>query len=112
MLAEFSAVADHRVAVYAQEPSGGPHPGAIGQVPDQVDGLLLGQATAEQGSALPLGEAGLATAAVEQADGLGFAVVTADTQVAVVPLAVIGATRLLAAEAGQVLHRGASLILG
>src|SRR3954447_3563193 len=58
VLADDSAVADHRVAVHAEAPGRGPHPVAVGQVADQVDGLVLGQTGAEQGRPLPLGEAG------------------------------------------------------
>src|SRR5262249_51174744 len=68
---------------------------------------------AVQRRALALGEPGLAGAAVEQAVLVGLAEVTADGQVVVPPLAVVGALGALAAEAGQVLlHGGASVILG
>ena len=103
MLAQESAVADHRVAVHADQPRGGPDPVAVGEVLDQVEGLVRGQSGAEQRGALALGEAGLAGAAVEQADLLRLAVMAADGQVAVPPLAMVGAIRVLAAEAGQVL---------
>ena len=61
--------------------------------------LSSGKQQPNRGCPLPLGEAGLAGAAVEQPDGLGLAVVAADGQIAVSPLAVIGAMRVLAAEA-------------
>src|SRR5207249_8837846 len=57
------------------------------------------------------GEAVLAGTAVEQSMLLGLAVAGADGQMAEAPLAVVGAIRVLAAEAGQVLHGGASLML-
>jgi hypothetical protein len=98
VLAYSSAVADHRVAVDADLPGGGSDPVAVGQVPDHGDGLVLGQARPEQGGALPLGEPGLAGATVEQPDGLGLAVVASDGQIAVSPLAIVGAIRVLAAE--------------
>jgi hypothetical protein len=56
--------------VHTDQPRGGPHAVAIGQMSDQVDGLVLGQARGEQRSPLPLGEAGLAGAAVELLTGL------------------------------------------
>src|SRR5689334_10075177 len=113
MLAQEPAVADHRVAVHADQPRGGPDPVAVGQVLDQGQGLLRRQSGAEQRGALALGEAGLAGAAVEQPILLGLAVMAADGQVAVPPLGVVGAIGALAAEAGQVLfHGGASVILG
>jgi hypothetical protein len=110
--AHHSAVADHRVAVHAQEPSGGPHAGALGQMVDQVAGRLRGQAAAEQGRALPLGEAGRAGAAGEQPRAPGLAGVTAAGPIAESPLARIRTIGALAAEAGQVLPGGASMILG
>ena len=110
MFADHSAVADHRVAVHADQPSGGPHPVAIGQVFDQLDGLLLGQARSEERSALAFGEAVLAGPAVEEPMLLGLAVAGADRQIADAPLAVVGAIRVLAAEAGQILPGGASLM--
>ena len=112
VFAHQSAVANHRVAVHAHQPRGGSDPGAVGQVFDQVDGLLLGQTTAEQGGPLPLREAGLAGTAVEEPMLLGLAVAATNGQIAVVPLAIIGAIRVLATEAGQILLHGcASLIL-
>jgi hypothetical protein len=110
MLAHGSAVADPRVAVDADLPGGGSNPVAVDQVPDHSDGLVLGQARAEQGGALPLGEPGLAGATVEQPDGLGLAVVARDRQIAVSPLAVVGAIRVLAAETGEVVPGYASMI--
>jgi hypothetical protein len=110
MLADRSAVADHRVAVDADLPGGGSDPVAVGQVPDHGDGLILGQARAEQGGALPFREPGLAGATVEQPDGLGLAVVAGDRQIAVSPLAEVGAIRVLAAETGEVVHGFASMI--
>jgi hypothetical protein len=100
MLADGAAVADHRVAVHAEAPGGGPHAVAVGQVADQVDGLVLGQTRAEQGRPLPLGEASLAGAAVEQPMWPGLAIAAADGQFADPPPAVVGAIRLLATEAG------------
>ena len=75
--------------------------------------FAVGQPGAEQRGPLPLGEAGLAGAAVKEPVLLGLAVVTADGQIALPPLTIVGAIRVLAAEAGQVLRHGdASAILG
>src|SRR5689334_11081798 len=52
VLAQESAVVDRRVGGYADPPGGGPDPVAIGQVADQVEGLVLGQTRAEQGGPL------------------------------------------------------------
>src|SRR4051812_27553041 len=113
MIAQESAVADHRVAVHPGQPRRGPNAVAIGEVFDQCEGLLLGQARSEQRGPLPLGGAGLAGAAVEQPILPSLAVATADGRIAVAPLARVGALRVLAAEAGQVLvHGSTSVILG
>ncbi len=99
MFAQASGVADHRVGGHAHPPRRGADPVAVGQVPDHVQGFVLGQAHAEQGRALPFGEADLAGATVEQADGLGLAVMAAYGQLTESPLAIIGTIRVLAAEA-------------
>src|SRR5262249_57737740 len=108
VLAQQSAVADHGVAVHAGQPRRGPHAGAVGEVLDDRQGLLRRQDGAVQRGALALGEAGLAGAAIEQAVLLRLAVAAADGQVALPPLAVVGAVRVLAAEAGQVLLHGST----
>ena len=90
--------------MHTDQPSGGPDPIAIGQMSDQVDGLVVGQARAEQRRPFPLGEPSLAGAAVEQPVSLGLAVVAHDGQISVSPLAEVGAIRVLAAETGQVVH--------
>jgi hypothetical protein len=110
VFAQESAVTDHRVAVHADQPSGGPHPVAIGQMFDQVDGLVLGQAGVEQRRPLAFGEPGLAGEAVEEPMLLGLAVAASDREIAVSPLAVVGAIRVLAAETGQVVDGCASTI--
>src|SRR6185312_5265422 len=88
-------------------------PVAVGEVLDEGQGLLRRQSGAEQRGALALGGAGRAGAAVEQPIQLGLAVMAADSQVAMPPLAMVRAIGTLAAGAGQVLlHGGASAILG
>jgi hypothetical protein len=67
MLAQEPAVANHSVKVYAEEPRGGPDPGAVGEVLDQGQGPLRQPSRAAKRGALALGEAGLAGAAVELA---------------------------------------------
>jgi hypothetical protein len=47
VLAQASGVADHRVGGHAHPPGCGPHPVAVGQMPDHIEGLVLRQATAE-----------------------------------------------------------------
>src|SRR5262249_48087018 len=72
---------------------------AVGDVGQGGQELVAGQAGAEQGRALALGEAGLTGLAVEEAVLLLGAVAHADGEVAVVALAVVGAVRVEAAEA-------------
>jgi hypothetical protein len=105
------AVADHGVGGHADESGGGPHAAAIGDVLEQGDGLVLGQLRPEEGCSLAFGEPVSAGAAVEQSDVLVLAVAGADRQVVEAPLAVVGATLVLAAETGKVLvHWGTWLI--
>jgi len=103
-----AAVANHRVGGHADESGGGPHAGAVGQVPEDRDGLVLRQLGAEQGRALACGEPVAAGAAVQQPDVLVLAVAGADCQVAEAPLTMIGTGVVLAAEAGEVLIHGST----
>jgi hypothetical protein len=48
VLAQQSAVPDDRIAVHVDVSRGGPHAVAVGQISDQVEGHVSGQATAEQ----------------------------------------------------------------
>src|SRR5690349_11906012 len=101
-------VADDGVLADADEAAGLADADALLEVGQDGGGLVGGQAAAEQGRALALGEAGLAGAAVEQA-ALLLAVVAADGEVAVAALAVVGAAGVLAAEAAQVVVHGGVL---
>jgi len=77
---------------------------AIGQVLQDGQGLVPGEARIEQGGGLAFGEAGLAGPAVEQTVLLVAAVVGTDGEVVLAPLAVQGAVGVLAAEAAEVVH--------
>src|SRR5512135_3329029 len=98
-----AAVPDHRIGGHPDLASRGADAVAVGEVPEEGDRLILGQLGAEQGRPSPRGEPVAAGAAVEQPVLLVFAVAGADGQVAEAPLAVVGASLVLAAEAGQVL---------
>ena len=67
------------------------------EVTEDIESLVVGQAGAEQGGALALGEAVLAGATGEHAQAV-FAVVEADAEVALTAQAVIGAVGVLATE--------------
>ena len=86
------------------EPSGLADATTVGDVGQHGLGFVRGQAGVEQWSALALGEACLAGAAVEQA-ALVRAVAGADGEVAVATLPVIRTGGLQAAELAQVVHR-------
>jgi hypothetical protein len=101
-----SAVADHGVGGHADEPGGGPHAGAVGEMPEDRDGLVRGELRAEQGRAPAFGEPIAAGAAIQQPNVLVLAVAGAHRQVAEAPLAVIGAVVILAAETGEILVHG------
>jgi hypothetical protein len=90
--------------MHAGETFGLPDPAAFGQVLEDRDGRLLGQAAMGQGRPLALREAHLAGVAEEEPDLFVLAVAVADRQVAGVAPAVKRAGRILAAEAREVAH--------
>jgi hypothetical protein len=95
---------DDGVAVDADEPPGGADAAALVEVLEDGVGLLLGQVAAVQRRALALGEAGPAGVAVELAGLLVLAESAADREVTGAASAVERAVRILAAEAGEVVH--------
>jgi hypothetical protein len=105
------AVAGYGVSGHADEAAGFPHPHAFGDVLQEGDDLVLGQAGVEQGGPFALREAVLAGAAA-QAPALLGPVAHADGQVAVAAFAVVGALPVLAAEAAQVVVGWPSLAHG
>ena len=108
VVARQPAVADDRIGGDADEPGGGPHAVAIGQMSEDREGLVRGQLGAEQGCALAFGEPVAAGAAIQQPDVLVLAVAGADRQVAEATLAMIATVGVLAAEAGEVLVHGST----
>jgi hypothetical protein len=90
----------------ADEPPGLPDAAAVGEVGEDIEGLLVGEFAAEEGSALAFGEAVLAGAAVEEPPVL-LAVAGADGEVVGTAFAVLGAVSVETAEAGQVVRRRA-----
>jgi hypothetical protein len=104
-------VADHGVLADADQAAGLADADALLEVGQDGGGLVIGQAAAEQGGALALGEAGLAGAAVQQQAPVP-AVAAAGREVAVAALAVVGAVGVLAAEAAEVVVHGEVLQSG
>src|SRR5437868_7058539 len=87
------------ILAHADESAGLAYAASLGDVGEDGDDLVLGQAGVEQWRALALGKSGLAALAVEQATLL-WSVVSAHGKIAVATLAVIDAVVVLAAERG------------
>jgi hypothetical protein len=97
---------DDGVAVDADESAGGADAAALVEMLEDGVGLLLGQVAAVQRRALALGEAGPTGVAVELPELLVLAESAADREVTGAASAVERAVRILAAEAGEVVHGG------
>jgi hypothetical protein len=97
-------VACHRVLVHLDQATGGPGAATLADVFEQRDGLVLGQPGVFQGGPFALGKGPLAGAAVDHADPLACAGPTAEIKVALVALARVRASRILAAEVFDGLH--------
>jgi hypothetical protein len=102
LLARQQAQAGHGARVHADQAAGLAHAAALGDVVQDGHDLVGGQVAVEQGRALALGEAGLASLAAEEAALLG-PVAHGHGQVAFAALAVVGAMPVLAAEGTQVI---------
>src|SRR5262245_10926420 len=98
------AVADDRVLIDADEPSGLSYSAALGEVVQDGNDLVLGQAGVEKRCALAFGEADLTGAAGEHAALLGRAVAEANAEVGPAALSEVGASRVLTTEAAEVIH--------
>ncbi len=98
-------VAGDGILADPDEPAGLTDAAAVGRVGEHGEGLVVGQAAAEERGALALGEPGLARGAVQEA-ALVLAVAGTDGEIALAPLAVRGALGLEAAEPTQVVVHG------
>jgi len=106
VVAGAEGVADDRVLIDAGQAAGLPDATAFAEVMQDRDDLVVRESSVEQGRALALGEAILAGTAGEHAALLVPAVAESDPEVATAALAVIGAIRVLATEAVEVVvHR-------
>jgi hypothetical protein len=103
LVAGESSQAHDGVVFDTDEAAGLPHATALGEVVEHIEGFGLGESGVEQGSALALGEAGLAAAAGEQPAPV-LAVAEGDAEVTLAAQAVIGAVGILAAEVAEVVH--------
>jgi hypothetical protein len=109
MLTGGSSESHDGIAVDADEAAGGSHTAALIEMFEHRERRLLGQMAAVQRRALAFGEAGAAGVAVELSVLLGLAVVSADREIAGIAPAVERAVGILAAEAGEVVHRAQEL---
>jgi hypothetical protein len=103
VLTGLEGVANDRALIDPREPAGLTDAAALLEVLEDGEGLVVGQRGAVQGCALALGEALLAGATGEDASLVG-AGAKGDTEVALVPLPVVGAVGVLATEAAEVIH--------
>ena len=98
------AVAGDGVVVHPTEPAGLADAAPLGDVlQDRLD-LLGREPGVEEGRPLALGEPGLAGPAAEHATRLAGSVAVRHGQVSDPPLTVVGAERIQAAEASQIVH--------
>jgi hypothetical protein len=104
MLAGPEGVADDGVFIDAGQACGLADAAAVLEVPEDGEGLAVGEAGAEQGGAFAFGETLLAGATGEHA-ALLLAVAEADAKVALAAQAVVGAVGVLAAEQVKLVHK-------
>jgi hypothetical protein len=97
------------ITVDANKASGGSHAAAFLEMFEHREGLFFGEMAAIQRGALALGEAGAAGVAVELPELIELAVAAADREVADIALTIELAFRILAAEAGEVIHKARGL---
>jgi hypothetical protein len=102
MLASAAAVADDGVLVDFDQAAGLADTTAFGEVFEDGEGLILGEAAVEEGSAFAFGEAGFAGGATEEA-ALEGAIAHGDGEVAVGAFAEVGAIRIQTAKAAEIL---------
>jgi hypothetical protein len=101
--AGLEGVADDRVFIDTDQARGLPDAAAVVEVAEDGEGLVVGQARAEQGGPFALGEPVLAGAANEHA-ALVVAVAEGDAEVASTTQAVVGTVGVLTAEKLKVFH--------
>jgi len=104
MVASLAGVAGHGVAVDADEPLGLADPAALGDVFQHGRGLLRGQVGMEQWGALAFGKPMATGPTAEEANRVVFPIMSADREIFSAPETLIGALRIQAAEAREVIH--------
>jgi hypothetical protein len=101
-LAGQTGVADHGVAVDADQPANFPHASAICEVSQQGVNFVFGKLRGEQERPFMLGETCSTRAANQHTMLFLFAIPAIDDQVTDPTLAVIGTLLVLAAEVGKI----------
>jgi hypothetical protein len=109
VVAGAEGIADDGVLIDAGQAAGLADAAALAEVVEDAEDLVVGEAGAEQGGALALGEAGLAGTAGEHAALLVLAVAEGDTEVGAAAAAVVGTRGVLTAETVEVVVHGGRL---
>src|SRR6185369_15908758 len=97
------SVADHGILIDPRQSGCLADAAAVLEVLENRDGLRVGQPGAEQSAAFAFGETLLAGTAGQHAQPV-WAIVEADTQIALAPQAIVGTSRVLAAKQFKVVH--------
>jgi len=105
-----ATVASHGIGSHPAEPPGLEDAAALGDVLQDGLDLLRGEPGVEEGRPLTFGETDLAGAAAEHPFGLAGPVAMRHGEVSGVPLGVVGAVGIQAAEARQVVHVEGSMV--
>jgi hypothetical protein len=108
MRASQADVAGDRVLVHLDEATGGAGAATLANVLQEGEGFVLGETGVFQGGALAFRERLLTGAAVDHANTLSFAGPAAVIKVPLATLALLGASRILAAKVVDGVHPGSS----
>jgi hypothetical protein len=98
------AIADDGVLVHLHQAAGFADATALGNVRQDGDGFLLGQACPEQGRPFAFREAGLASRAIQHPPLLVGPIAIADAQVIGTAFSVLGTFLVLTTKVSQVFH--------
>jgi hypothetical protein len=97
-------IADYGVLVHLNQAAGFADATALGDVSQDGDGILLGQACPEQGRPFAFREAGLASRAIQHPSLLVGAVAITDAQVTGAAFSILGTLRVLTTKVSQLFH--------
>jgi hypothetical protein len=103
MIARQQAKADHRILIHADQSTRLPHSTAFRDVVQQSHDFIFRQTAVEQRRPFPFGKPVLTGSAAQKPSPLR-SVMTADRQIAMSTLAMIGAVDILTAKPAEVIH--------